>query len=421
MARERNRLTDVVAKRLLSRKRPGMHPDGAGLYLRIRDGGGASWTFRYKLHGKDRWLDIGDPRDTSLARARVLARAERAKVDAGHDPIAERRAADDLARKRGSFAELAEAWYRSEVAGKLKHPEAVRRSLDKHLLKKLGRLPAAEVKPADCKRLLDDVRDKHPTTANDLLRHLKAIFAFGIRHRGMDASPVAAFVAAKDAGGKEDSRTRALSRVELGQLFAAIRNEPSFGGDNLLLVRLLLALCVRKGELFAAEWDEFDLDGKTDDGPVWHLPTGRSKTDAAQDIPLSPVVVGWLRTAKELAAGSAWVFPARRRDKRGRYKHVGMDTLNVALDRVKHGLEPFTIHDFRRTARTQLAELGVVPHVAEACLNHKPRGVEGVYNRHSYFAERRAALQSWSDVLVQIEAGTSNVVPIRSGRKAAKR
>lgn len=93
-----------------------------------------------------------------------------------------------------------------------------------------------------------------------------------------------------------------------------------------------------------------------------------------------------------------------------------MDTLNVALGRVKHGLEPFTIHDFRRTARTQLAELGVAPHVAELCLNHKPKGVEAVYNKHIYFAERRAALQSWADVLVQIEVGQSKVVPIRRAK-----
>jgi len=420
MAKERNRLTDVVVKRLLGRRQPGMHPDGAGLYLRIRDGGGASWTFRYKLHGRDRWLDIGDPLDTSLAKARIAARAERAKVDAGRDPIGEKRATDEKARRAGTFAGLAEEWFKSEVANKLKHPEAVRRALDNYLLKKLGRIPVSEVRPADCARLLDDVRNKHPTTANDLLRHLKAIFAFGIRRHRVDGSPVAAFVAAKDAGGKEESRTRALARVELGQLFAAIRKEPTFGGDNLLLVRLLLALCVRKGELFAAEWNEFDLDGTTDDGPVWHLPAKRSKTGAAQDIPLPPVVVSWLRTAQELAAGSDWVFPARRRDKRGRYKHVGMDTLNVALTRVKHKLEPFTIHDFRRTARTQLAELGVAPHVAELCLNHKPKGVEAVYNKHTYFAERRAALQSWADLLVQIEAGKSNVVPIRGKAKASR-
>lgn len=421
MAKERNRLTDVVVKRLLGRQKPGMHTDGAGLYLRIRDGGGASWTLRYNLHGRNRWLDLGDPKDKSLADARKAARAERTKVDDGRDPIAERRAADELAVRRGTFAGLAEDWFKAEVGNKLKHPEVVRRALSNYVLKKIGRMPAAEVRPADCARILDEVRDTYPTTANDLLRHMKAIFAFGIRRHRVDGSPVAAFVAAKDAGGKEQSRTRALARGELGLLFTAIRNEPTFGGDNLLLVRLLLALCVRKGELFAARWDELDLEGATDDGPVWHLPAVRSKTGAAQDIPLSPIVVGWLRTAKEFAVNSEWVFPARRRDSRGRYGHVGMDTLNVALGRVKHRLEPFTIHDFRRTARTQLAELGVAPHVAELCLNHKPRGVEAVYNRHTYFAERRTALEGWADQLVQIEAGKSNVVPIRSGEKAKKR
>jgi integrase len=110
---------------------------------------------------------------------------------------------------------------------------------------------------------------------------------------------------------------------------------------------------------------------------------------------------------------------ARRRDKRGRYSHVGMDTLNVALARVKHQLEPFTIHDFRRTARTQLAELRVAPHVAELCLNHKPHGIEATYNRHTYFAERRAALEAWADLLVQIEAGQSKVVRMGLGRGPA--
>lgn len=420
MAGKRYALTDTDVKAKLRRREAGMHADGGGLYLRIREGANPAWTFRYKLHGKDRWLPLADPRDTSLADARKMARAERIKVDAGRDPIAERRDADDAARRRGTFAELAEEWFVAEAEPTWKDPAPVRRALDKYLVKRLGRFVAADVRPADCARLLDDVRHKNPTTANDLLRFLKAIYAFGIRRHRLEGSPVAMFVASKDAGGKEESRKRALSRTELAQLFAAMRQEPTFGGDNLLVVRLLLALCVRKGELLAAKWQEFDLDGATDDGPVWHVPASRSKTGAAVDIPLAPQVVGWLRVAKEMAAGSEWVLPARRRDKRGQREHVGPDTLNVALARVKHGLEPFTVHDFRRSARTQLAELGVAPHVAEMCLNHKPRGVEAIYNRHTYFAERRTALEAWATQLVQIEAGTTNVVPIRGPRISKK-
>ena len=63
-----------------------------------------------------------------------------------------------------------------------------------------------------------------------------------------------------------------------------------------------------------------------------------------------------------------------------------------------------SVHDFRRTARTHLAALGVEPHVAERCLNHKLKGVEGVYNRHDYFEERRRAQEAWGQLLLKLEA-----------------
>ena len=72
------------------------------------------------------------------------------------------------------------------------------------------------------------------------------------------------------------------------------------------------------------------------------------------------------------------------------------------------------MHDFRRTARTHLEALGTPPHIAERCLNHKLKGVVGIYNRHDYFEERKAALQAWADLLTELEAGDSGkVVPIK--------
>jgi integrase len=80
---------------------------------------------------------------------------------------------------------------------------------------------------------------------------------------------------------------RTLSRDELERLFKALRDDLSFGGTNLLTIKLLLALGVRKGELLGAKWSEFDLDGATDLGPVWRLPARRTKTAAPQSIPLA--------------------------------------------------------------------------------------------------------------------------------------
>lgn len=77
-------------------------------------------------------------------------------------------------------------------------------------------------------------------------------------------------------------------------------------------------------------------------------------------------------------------------------------------------VEPFSIHDLRRTMRTQMAALGIDPVIAERCLNHKIKGVEGIYNRHQYFDERKAALTLWCDLLVALEHGEDyNVTSIK--------
>jgi integrase len=288
-----------------------------------------------------------------------------------------------------------------------------RRYLDKYLLPKLGRLAASDVTPADVARVLDELKGRAPTAANDLLRFTRRIFAFGVRRRLVTSNPAADFSPRLDAGGTERARSRALGAVELARLFEKMRETTNFGEDNLIAVKLLLALCVRKGELLGARWAEFDLDGETTAGAVWHLPASRTKTGETLDIPLAPAVVEWLHALRVLGAASEFIFPKRRRDPRERVPHMGIDTLNVALQRVAYGLPHFTLHDLRRTARTHLAALGVRREVAERCLGHKLRGVEGTYDRHDYFRERRMALESWATLLQGFERGESKVATLR--------
>ena len=388
--------------------------DGEGLYLRKQTSNGASWTLRYHFAGREHWLTLGHYPDMSLAQARIEARQARVLLDRHQDPLTARRAAAAEQRQPGSFRELCEDWYRSEIVGRgLKHPEVPRRHLDKHLLPKLGRTPASDITPADVARVIDELKGPAPTAANDLLRFTHRIFAFGVRRQMVPSNPAADFSPRLDAGGTERPRSRALSLDELAQLFGKIREATSFGADNRLALKLLLALCVRKGELLGARWQEFDLDGNTPLGAVWHLPASRTKTGAPLDIPLVPAVVAWLHEIKTLDAGSEYLFPKRRRDRRERVPHVGLDTLNAALQRVQHGLPPFTLHDLRRTARTQLAALGVRREVAERCLGHAIRGVEGTYDRHNYFKERREALEQWTGLLIEAERGVSKVISIR--------
>lgn len=67
--------------------------------------------------------------------------------------------------------------------------------------------------------------------------------------------------------------------------------------------------------------------------------------------------------------------------------------LNLAIQlREDMTIDHWSIHDLRRTAKTKMAELGVMPHVSEKVLGHKLSGVLAIYDQHSYLREQQEAL-----------------------------
>jgi len=121
-------------------------------------------------------------------------------------------------------------------------------------------------------------------------------------------------------------------------------------------------------------------------------------------IPLSKLVMKCLEELKIRSVDSPYIFPNRRVSKR--FGHISPDTLNAALKKMfddgKMQVDHFTVHDLRRTFRSLLASLSVPGHVAERCLNHKLKGVEGIYDRYDYMAERSHALIQLSHLLIKI-------------------
>ncbi len=408
-----SKLTDVKLQAWVRKRKPlSAKADGGGLYFRIHQSGKPQFYFRYRHAGKPRWLFLGNYPDTTLQAARKAATRARAGLDAGKDVAAERAKEKAEARMVTTVAELAKEWYEREVQPRVTAHHVVWRVLEKDVLKHIGAIPIKEVHPRHVDKVLRAIADRDArTVANDALRYLRRMFAFGRRRHYLQTNPAEEF-RIEDAGGKEEARGRALSLAELSKLLKAMRETPNLERQNELVFKLLLATCVRKGELVRALWSEFDLDAG-----IWHLPDERSKNKKGLDIPLAAEVVQWLRELKMFAGTSEYVLPIRRRRSggRNRFDHMSPDTLNLALTRVKHGLEHFTVHDMRRTARTQLAALGVAHEVAERALNHRMRGVAGTYNRHDYFEERRTALHQWASILVSLEEGRDprKVVPIR--------
>ncbi len=415
------KLTDVQIRNWIKAgERFEQRSDGGGLYLRFRPADKLPvWQFRYRFVGKQRLMIMGSYGALSLADARKEAKTLSARVSLGHDVAAEKQARKaeavekiDAEKRAVTMARLADEYFDRMIAGRWKHPNIVRSRIERDIKPAIGNIKVESVKPADIDAMLQAiVKRGAPTIANDVLRWVRRMFDYAIKRHLCEYNPAGAFDLS-DAGGKEEARERALSRGELVTLFQAMREAKGFSVENEIAIKLLLLLAVRKQELTAARWDEFDLDAA-----VWHLPKERAKTGAAIAIPLPAIAVEWLHDLKRMAGGSPYVFPARKMQHR-MIPHIHENTLNVALAKVKHGLEPFTIHDLRRTARTHLAAMGVPPHVAEKCLNHKLKGVEGRYDRYDYFAERKAALNQWAALLVQMDKGGADVVPIHERRTA---
>jgi integrase len=68
-------------------------------------------------------------------------------------------------------------------------------------------------------------------------------------------------------------------------------------------------------------------------------------------------------------------------------------------------LEPFTVHDLRRTASTLLHEMGFNSDWIEKGLAHEERSSRGVYNKAEFETQRRHMAQEWSNAVDAWEAG----------------
>lgn len=389
--------------------------DGDGLTFTLSSQGTATWTLRYRIAGRARELTLGRYPDLSLGEARKLAAAKRVEVQQVIDVAAIKQQKKAEAKQAANVEQLADLWLDNTVRRRHQHPEVTERVFKRDILPALGKCNTKSVTTPEITRLLAKINASgRPSIANDALRHMKAMFAYGEALGMVDRNP-AERIKLEHAGGQEKSRTRALSTTEIAKLLKAMREAGTkFGRDNELAVKLLLALACRKMELFASKWDEFDFSNN-----LWRIPATRVKTGEARELALAPQVVEWLQELRIRACGSDYVFPARRESKQKRFAHVSPDTTWRALHDLPHGLEAFTVHDLRRTSRSLMADIGVPFDVAEKILGHKLPGVAHVYDRGGSLEQQRTALEKVAGALVRLESSKqeSKIIQISDMRR----
>jgi len=377
-------------------------PDGAqeklyfdeslpGFGLRIRFGGKRTWIAQYRMGTKQRRVTLGTVETFDAEEARKLARAALAKVQLGTDPQLEKaKARAQAAVTLGSVV----GDYLGRHAIKRQRASTYRET-ERYLRKTWASLddrPLGKVSRADVAAHLGRIAEDSPYAANRARAALSALFAWAIAEGLAEANPVVGTRRPAD----EIARERVLGDDEL----VAVSREAG-SGDFGAIVRLLILTGQRCNEVAAMTWAEVDFAGG-----IWRIGADRTKNHRAHDVPLAEPAAAILRQLAERVGREdrALVFGSRE----GPFQ--GWSNSKSALDaRVASALgrtpELWRLHDIRRTVATRLADLGTLPHIVEAVLNHisgHKAGVAGIYNRASYASEKRAALDLWAHRVTEL-------------------
>lgn len=329
--------------------------DGNGLSLRIRNGA-RTWQFRRKHRGRVAITTLGSYPAMSLKEARF-------------------RAAELSAKRQGRSATVEEVvtqWRREIVERTHKQAPLVVGYLDRAVLPDLGGMRIAAVQPSDIADSVRRYRDRVGKLARarsggqqagrSLLTVYKSLFRYAVASGWIATSPAGQLSAAV-VGEPAKGRNRVLDDDELRAVMTSAH-------PTAPVLRFLLATGCRLGEAYAGHRE----------GEHWVVPTEHSKNGRRHDVWLSEV-------AREQLEHHPWAAD-RGQVQRWATEHAG----------------GWTAHDVRRSFATRLSGMGVPLHVVERALNHTLGGMLSIYNQHDYEAERRDALERWSERLLELRS-----------------
>ena len=374
-----------------------------GLGVRVTVGGGKTYLAQYTCAGAKRRVPLGSCSAISLAGAREAVRAILGDVARGADPASERKEAARVAEAKReaealTLGLLIEQWKtRRLVDRRVGYREEATRAL-RFAFKKHLPLPASALTQRAVKATLNAIADVgKKATARLTGAYGRAAFAWAIDKDMLKENPF--------EGIKLDTvppRDRVLSDAEL----AAVWKATAGSGQYNAIVRMLIVSGQRREEVAGMTWGELAPDLS-----MWTIPGVRAKNGEEHILPLSPQAQAILRGTHRYE-GSELVFPGRA----GTFN--GFSKAKTQLDAAS-GVANWRLHDIRRSVATGLQKLGVRLEVTEAVLNHvsgSRAGIVGIYQRHDYAMEKRAALTTWGEHVAAIVEGrdpANNVMPLR--------
>lgn len=398
------KLTANEVKAALSK--PGTHGDGDGLFLKVSGNGGASWLLRVQHEGKRRDIGLGSAKLVSLAAARAkAAEARKAVREDGRDLIAEKR---KVKAENITFREAALTFHETHKNqwSNAKHGDQWLNTMKTYAFPVLGSKSVGSVTAGEIISAISGIWSSHPETGRRVRQRILSVLDFAhARGWRTTEAPARSLMAGK--GLPKQSPGKHHPAMPYGDIPAFLTRLRASGGVwGRLALEFVILTAARSQEVRLATWAEFDLENAQ-----WTVPADHMKMRREHVVPLSREALAVLRSAAAVRVeGTDIVFP-------GANQGVMSDmTLLAVVRRMK---EPTTVHGFRSSFRTWVAEETNFPgEVAEAALAHQnPNEIERAYQRGGLLDKRRKLMDAWG-AYCAADRTLGKVVPITKARTA---
>lgn len=399
-----------------------------GFGLKVTPTGSKIYVFQYRIakpgqaeRTPARRYTIGKHGKLTPDQARTRAKSLARQVEEGIDPrqreleeLAAAEGAQRLAEEQArieddlSFEKVAALWLDHYEHEKDRRPSSIRLAklvVNRHLMPKLKGRPMPHIGRAEMQAVIDVIPPGKRGIRRAVFAYASVLFGWAAKRGDMSGNPLAKM--AKPEAPK--ARDRVLTDDELAFVWKATERVSAPFGP---LYRLLILTGQRRSEVAEISWSELDRASST-----WTIPAGRAKNGVAHIVPLTELVVTELdalanalsREERQGCDGAtrpiSWPKSGYVLTTTGRTPISGMAKAKRNLDRMVleesggEAVAPWRIHDLRRTLATGFQRLGIRFEVTEAVLNHvsgAKGGIAGIYQRHDWKDEKRAALNAWA-------------------------
>jgi integrase len=299
-----------------------------------------------------------------------------------------------MLEKPATFKDVAEQWLSRHVrANGLRSIRQITRHLKAHIYPAWAERAFLDIRRSDVTTLLDHVQDNHGARAADyVLSIVRAVMNWYATRNDDYVPPIVRGMQRRSS--HATARARILDDDEIRTVWAAA--DSPFGA----IVKLCLLTAQRSRKVAAMKWADISRDGE------WTISVETREKNTAGSLILPKAALDIIRAQPELG-DNPHVFASRYRN--GPFDSFGPAKMKFAAQLAK----PWVVHDLRRTARSLMSRAGIRPDIAERVMGHAIAGVEGVYDRHSYAAEKAAALAKLATLIDAIvHKRTADVLPM---------